>query len=84
MIISLENNLNHPDFGEQLNELHRHLTSAIGDKFYMLCLLRHLDESHRFFKKSYKSKEKVKMNVTQLDKKKKEVLKNNKAISRCA
>ena len=57
-----------------MNELHRHLTGSMGDKAYMLSMLRHLNEDHRYFKKSYKSKERAKHNATQIDRQKKEVL----------
>ena len=74
LLIAIENNLSHDEFGEKLHQLHRHLQSAMGDKGYMLAMLRHLDEDHRYFKKSFKGKERKKPVKNTADRQKQELM----------
>ena len=67
LLIAIENNLTHAEFGDQLRELHRHLEQAMADKGYMLSMLRHLDEDHRYFQKTFKGKERSKPMITTVD-----------------
>lgn len=66
LLLSLESNFLHGDYGARLRELHRHLSYAIGDKSWMLVMLRHLDPKHHFFSKGYQSRQKL-QRVTDAD-----------------
>ena len=57
LILVLEANFHLEELGPKLKELHRHLSYSMADKPYMLSMLRHFDKTHRFFSKTYVSKQ---------------------------